>query len=1190
MGPYDVTVQQIQSLDIGFTPFVNRLLETEAQASGLEGHQLVINNIESLADGGVDAAIRNAIGTDWIPRGESAWQFKRSNLGPQECANELVQADAAHEILKKGGTYVLVLGKALSDTLIERRRAKLVAQAVKMKLISKHDSERIRVYDANKLARWASTFPSLAFSTLAGGPGGGAVDIESWSSSRRHSGEWVSDLSRQNVIDQIRLQVANSNEVEVRVQGESGAGKTRLVLEALSEPAYRNLVVYVHHQDSVDGDLLGHLNSSNRVAILVVDDCSATQHRKLAERLLAGPAVKLVTIGQDPGMAWRSPILAVGQMPNTELELVLRSNYPGQSIEARRFIVTNCGGNIGMALLLAERVSKMTEVQAADSIERGDIEQFFTAIIPDGRDFFLATILSLLKRVGWDRELTEELKILAKYADTSVTKMKQLGLKLEKQGILERQGRFRAISPHPIAVYLAAEAWREHATSILSGLLPNLSEEMALSMFERVADLGRFEPTKSPLAKLLATDGPFATLEGIENEGFGGLLTQLAIVLPDEVVLHVRELVEAVSKDKLYSLKKIRRDLVWTLEKLAWNSRNFEDAADVLMLLALAENENYANNATNTWVSLFGTMLPGTSAAPNQRVEYLKQIAISPDSEVRLLAIQGAKSGLTVYEFITASGEIQGGVLVEPRGTPTTYGDADEYRRQMIMVLRGLVEDSNILVSRAAEDALIGSLHSLITDNFIGEFLANVLMGLRATSLNRLRIEITGLINLHSRSKSESRGIISKLEDLNSRIPKPSAIERLRVILNQRRWDFEDGELKSQIREVLQATLPNERDLVLLLLREEFPAAWEFGQALGSILGYDEAILAELVDSFSINLPTIAGYLDELTKSGSPEAFLEFIDSGLADSLSHFEKAAIVVRGPATDRAKAHVLREVDAFSVAQGVSILHGWRQNLTEAEVHTLMNRWEKRLDSQQDYSSLVDWLNMWLYGKETIPDSLKASVIGLLVDRKKFPNVGQQIWDWCHIAQLAGVTEARHLFVFILDLIESNAIMIHPGHDDAVLFTAWVKLIPDQLWELLTERLGAGSWRIQMQIRGWFIGNFPTEIVTKWIGTDLSRAQTVASVSPAGGDEPSELARYLLEKFGDDELVASSLASEFWSGGWTGPQSDRILSQISQLNSWRHNSSEPLGVRKWAAKMIQSLEKNLQNTLEREAEDNY
>jgi hypothetical protein len=349
----------------------------------------------------------------------------------------------------------------------------VAAKAIELGLLATDDHHRIRVYDANKLARWASQFPSLAVSKLAGGPGPVAIDYQTWASGRTHDKQWIADEARDAAVHTIRSQVLSPGMVEVRVQGESGIGKTRLVLEALNDDTLRPLVAYVSDERSVGSELLTHLIEDGRVAILVVDECPAERHIKLVEKLTVDPAIRLVTIGDSGAAASRSPVLAVDAMPGAEREEFLEANYPQLGPEARRFISDHSHGNVRWMIVLAERVLGSAEAQAADLIARDDIQMFVQAILPEGRDFFCAAVLALLERVGWDRDMRLQLEVLARFARVSVDQMDSVGAQLEQQGLLARQGRYRAVGPHPLAVFLAAEAWRTEGERVVSELLPS---------------------------------------------------------------------------------------------------------------------------------------------------------------------------------------------------------------------------------------------------------------------------------------------------------------------------------------------------------------------------------------------------------------------------------------------------------------------------------------------------------------------------------------------------------------------------------------------------------------------------------------------------------------------------------------------------------------------------------------------
>jgi hypothetical protein len=54
-----------------------------------------------------------------------------------------------------------------------------------------------------------------------------------------------------------------------------------------------------------------------------------------------------------------------------------------------------------------------------------------------------------------------------------------------------------------------------------------------------------------------------------------------------------------------------RREAVWTLVRLAWKTSSFHDAVFAMALLAEAENETWANNATAEFLARFQIFLGG---------------------------------------------------------------------------------------------------------------------------------------------------------------------------------------------------------------------------------------------------------------------------------------------------------------------------------------------------------------------------------------------------------------------------------------------------------------------------------------------------------------------------------------------------------------------------------------------------
>jgi hypothetical protein len=1195
LGPFDVSASQVTTLGSGFTVFVNRLLDTEADGHQLRGHHLVLNDVETIRDRGVDAGIRGAPdGSAWIPQGDSAWQFKRYKLGPKGCGEELRGATWAHKYLREGGSYVLVLGVSLSDSLIEDRRKKLAEVAIELGLIDEDDRSRLRVYDAGALARWASQYPALAVSQIAGGPGNEAVDLERWSHSPWHQVQWVDEELRATYIETLRSKVCDDGLVEIRLEGESGVGKTRLVLHALDHDGLRNLVVYVRDVQRLSESLLVHLLQAGRQAILVVDECPGDKHLKLVESLTVDANIKLITIGDGGGISSRDPILKLGALPDPQAEEFLRRNYPSLGDEARRFVVTHCCGNVRWIDLVARRVTQGDSVQAAEIIRRDDIERFVADWLPEGRDFFFASLLALFQRVGWDRELRQQVELIAGFAGTDFDALDAVEMRLEQEGLITRQGRYRSINPHPLAIYLATEAWKTSGDRIVSELLPVLDEDMALSLFRRLADLGRFEPAISVLPRMLTGGGMFSSLDAIEEGANGRLLTQLAIVLPDRVSVHLGELIEGESIESLRARTGVRRDLVWTLEKLAWHSRTFERAAEALRRLALAENESYANNASATWVSLFGTMLPGTAALPTQRVEYLERVA-RDDSTSHQLVIQAAGRGISpVHDSIMVFGELQGGVLVEPRGRPSTWGEVRGYRKRLMAILVHLASNENCGTSSKASQALVEAVHPLLGDPVSGEDLLVALQSL-VTPDQRFALwtEVEHLLVLYRRYETAGRELlVERLEQLRGLMPPLDPRSDLSRLLRLNRWDLAEEELATRILEVTQELLNADalEGSLAELSGERLPAAWDLGRAIGKLEAGRFEWAPRMLGYFSSNPDALIGYLQGRVESGDAEAFDDFLDSVDAGRLSDCEVAAIATRGPVTQRSSARVLGVVPRLTVLGAIQALYGWWRNVGQADAADLLSRWIDAISTDTEYAAVVGWVSMRLRLEEPIPTELSDLVLRLLQLRSSHPGLPQNAWDWNQLALKFVGDHARALAALILELIDSRSVMVVESDYDSQLLVACARLDPEGCWGEVAPRLLAGSWIILLEIRRWFVQSLPPSVVIDWVGADLERARIAAELASVGREHSSELAAYLLTHFEGDDQIESSLWGDVVSGSWTGPESIRLSKQIAQFNGWRENPDEPLAVRRWAGKMIDNLESRKATAEEREAEQGF
>ncbi len=1188
-GPFSVSPRQIVALGPErFTLFINELLAVETASAGMLGSVLTTTYRNNVADGGVDAGLTSAAVTRWIPAGDSAWQFKSGDLSPQQCKQELESAVSALQVLKSGGSYRLAIGVSLTHPTLKSRRDALIEKAQELGISLRADS--IEVYSADALARWAEEHPSLAVSPLLGGIDHVALSFTRWADSNRQASIWVDAESRRSVIDQIHNSIKSGEDLDLRIQGASGLGKSRTVLEALRGEPYEALVLYVNAFGALAPNMINQLLAQDRVAIVVVDQCGGKQHESLAELIPRASRLRLITLGEDDHQTC-SPVLSVPPLESAAMDELLKINQPNLWTEARRVVTEMAGGNIGYALALARIVVNHPDTSTTELINAKTIRTYVTQSLPGGTVALACHVLALFTRVGYERELATELAVISDALALPLAELKSAALALRSLGFLSAQGRYRSVVPHPLAVFLAAGAWEELGDEILRDMLPRLPLEMAERLFRRAADIGNFGPTRVAVARILSADGPFAKLGSLAEAKNSRLLTQFAIVAPTETCEYLTSLISTASDTELTRHNSIRRDLVWTLEKLVWHRETFEAAADCLLKLAVNETEDCSNNASGTWIDLFGVMLPGTAARSAMRATYLTRISRSLDPRARRLAVAAAAKALTGYESIMVSGELQGGVLVEARGAPDTYGEVWEYQKSAIDVLGELSSDPDGSVSASAVDALVAAIHPLLEIEPLRANLASVLGSLPRDGLREVRTQMDHLAALFKRVES-SAGRAEGVEALNALLPTPSVSDALEALVHSQRYDFEDGELLSLITGAA-TELPEAAGVQFLfdVLNTPVPAAYEVGRALAVIRGRDDTVVATLIGQCQgENLPALVGYLWGLVELSGIDAFDEFLDGPDGVDLGALVRLQITVRGTHSNVGWQRIVLLLDQVSVAEASRSLFGWHADLTVDRILPLLQSWLPRISSQPDFNATVDFINMALRRESQWLQTVDPLVSQLVEMRTQFPALGQQSRDWVRLAKRRLDAHPTQLLGVLLEMINGDTLQAFDGTEESRLLKAAIQASGAEGWRQVATQISSGAWRLQMDVQGWFTGLVPIGTVSDWICGDVDRARSIASVTPIEDAALNPVARLLLTEFETDIRIASALHGAYVSDAWSGKGSDRLSGKIAQLERWQADPGEPDGVRNWARSVAATLRLQRTEALNRESEGDY
>jgi hypothetical protein len=467
--------------------------------------------------------------------------------------------------------------------------------------------------------------------------------------------------------------------------------------------------------------------------------------------------------------------------------------------------------------------------------------------------------------------------------------------------------------------------------------------------------------------------------------------------------------------------------------------------------------------------------------------------------------------------------------------------------------------------------------------------LTEALSSLSKQHQSTVRSEVEHLERLFARVKdAEARS--SALQQLISELPEPDDDEVIEGLFNLNPWELESGELTNQLRIALtRFGLVKARALVIKLLSagEEIPAASDLGVAIADLWPNDDDMQWAVSKSAKgKNLLVLLGFLDARQSAGEKSIHQDFLDSEFSKGLDDATRLVVLTSGPISVESWGNSIQLLQQLSVRESVGRIHGWRAHLTDAQIKDLLRLWVDRIHNQDDYNALVDFCGMSVFNQPDRIPKLEDELYEVASLRSTYPATAGQTWDWSQIASAILPAHDEQILEVMLDVVEVGEISGLAGFDDSVILRDSIQRLGLRAWTSIVHRIDNGARGIALVLRGWVTDLISIDDLAAWVDDSLDRARTLASLASVGANEPTPVARYLLTQFPDDDRITSSLAGEFLSGSFVGPESSRLRGQIDQLKNW-NRPAESKGVRQWANRITGSLEKQLEAALRREDE---
>lgn len=737
---YEITSSDIQQLDDGQArELVARLCKAELRFKGIGTSPVTWGGDQRAKDGGVDVRvdITKAIGiSGYIPKDATAYQVKAERFSPGKIPGEMAPKDvlrpAIVELTEESGAYVIVSTKdSCSDTFLKKRKKAMSECVKKFGLV---DSLHLDFYDSRKIADWAGNYSGVLvwLRSILGKPIQGWKPYGPWAYQEKSiEDEYLLDdkvkvfipnndeaISVTDAINRLRGELAKI-EASVRIVGLSGVGKTRLIqalfdhrIETTCAALNQENVLYTDLSDNPTPQpsaMLEALIQDEADCVVVVDNCGQDVHRKLTEVIQRPESkIRLVTVEYDirDDLPDGTICYRLEGASGDVIAKLLKRHYQTLSDLDIYKIVEFSDGNARVAFALAATSEAKGELAQLRDDEL--FKRLFVQKHTESNELQrCAEAASLL--YSFDVEDTSEnseLAILSDVAEVTIATFYRNVSELQKRGLVQERGNWRAVLPHAISNRLARNAVQSsHPNLLVQRFVTNASERVARSFSRRLGYLHESKHAQQIVENWLKPEGLLGEVSSLSKLKW----EMLENISPVNQRAALNAILRAVEIPNFIAVtNRSRASTARLLRSLAYESDLFNEAATALLKFALAEPDDYKSDSTRDILqSLFYIYLSGTLASPEQRAAFVRTLAFSKDHQESKLALLVMRAGLESHHFSSHYGFDFGALKRSYGWHPRTPEEIQDWYGLFIKIAIDLGKAATALGSDAR--AILGS-------------------------------------------------------------------------------------------------------------------------------------------------------------------------------------------------------------------------------------------------------------------------------------------------------------------------------------------------------------------------------------------------------------------------------------------------------------------------------------------------
>lgn len=1224
--------------EVRFVALCNTLLSELAAQHEIPRPCFRLNLNTKEPDGGIDAAcvdVDNRI-PRLIPRRETVFQFKsgRNPRTAQQLVNEdVLQKPRVLEALGRGAALVFLAGWDRGDGFEEDVRTRLRASGLVI------DDDQFFFSGKESLVQWLPAVPSLVIQYVGVDLEAHLFDIERWSGFRTMSNEYVTDDGLTRRVSELRTRIEQPGST-VRVLGSAGDGKTRMVLEAIRNSDLSVSVVYAEQAEAVTGDVIRHLTQTTGVrCTLVVDEADDAAAERLENLLHGRPtSVRLILIGVDAAARPFGNVLQVEGLSNDLLVDIVKRNAPGVPEDVARGIAEDCERSPKLAVFIADRIRNNPQLVRATLLrDRGlrNALDLYLQLEPTDIPWRAIAGASLVMRLGWSGELEGESTHLYGILGLDPVQARREVQRLhERHGIAPIAGRYRYVSPAILADHFAASevnAWtRDRIVEFLEALTPEMADSFARRARRLSASLDNAAAVEEVL---LGEGGPFRSLDDIERTTMSSMLPRLAAAFPRGALRALDRLISTATYEQLAGATHSRRDLYWALEELLWPAETFETAAGLLLRLAIAENETWANNASGTWVETFQMVLGRTAAGWESRLRAIRQASRNSEPKARLLAAQAVSAALNTGQ-VTRGGnpphDVPGMPTQEWR--PATYDEwadaAIAYLGELELLIRDPQRDVRIAAAKALGVGATNLFHLL--DSVVTRWQEITLQ--IADADYDLRTEVLKPIEWAIDRWSERAAELQASHGSGATDPSTetsaSEIEaiagRIRVLRNVERTLARGGEFATDFRRAITARPHRRRNVSWEQAEESFrnelsrladrvlldpslltEADWEWLTQQENWRGAGQ--WAEIIGALDKHRTMEAKFERESLKSKQGIAWLSLYDLGFALKVSGpdflngridqlmrrglFDHAFDLIfrAGYSSERHQqlVQLLRMGQAPRGSLSQLAFGSWSA-ISAAEGAELL---AAAVASGEGAGAVVEYLNSHLLHSPEDSGTLRSDALAALNATASETSARHDIYSWGELAKRYTATDASEILRLALERVSA----FESSHDQGlieIIRQAWDAGNRREMFDRIIT-----PWLDGDYLRGFWVRSVLEQIPIEDLGEDFllawvrenpkTRARTLAELIGPPDTPMTRLQGELLADY-SDQGVGGAFMSKLMSGVFWGSHAEWSRGKLERVRAWTADSRA--AVRLWANTLVAGLEEDVRRSEASEAEDRF